>query len=174
MRRAVPTFLAISLALGCESGPRKEPKRKSPGPGAASLDELRDRALAAIRAGDPEAYLELVASPAFLMKHCSDEPEYAAMEEGGAVVARDLQRDEIRRALERCIDVDWAKATIEGHEGGGPKKSTKLSCDPASVAYDDLVTVVRAGDVTWRIKVANDVYRVADRYVAVDAPDCER
>lgn len=166
-------LLLIVAAFGCEPGSRKAPKA-GPAPGAASIDELRERGLAAIRAGDVEAYLELVAAPAFLMKHCADEPEYGALEEGGAVAARDVQRDKIRRALERCIDVRWDGATVESEEGGGPKKSTKLSCDPASIEYDDLVSVVRAGDAVWRIKVANDVYRVADRYVVLDAPACER
>jgi hypothetical protein len=169
-------FLLLVAALtlpGCESGTRKD-KPAGPGAGAASLDELRTRALAAIRANDPEAYLELVASPAFLMKHCADEPEYGALEEGGAVAARDLQRDKIRKALEHCLDVKWDGATVETEEGGGPKKSTGLSCDPASVEYDDLVSVVRAGDAVWRVKAANDVYQIAGRYVAVNAPACER
>jgi hypothetical protein len=166
---------ALFTLPGCDSGPRKESKTGgSPGPGAASIDELRERGLAAIRAGDPEAYLELVASPAFLMKHCADEPEYSALEEGGAVSARDQQRDKVRRALEHCLDVKWDGSAVESEEGGGPKKSTNLSCDPASVEYDDLIAVVRAGEAVWRVKVANDVYLVDGRYVALNAPACER
>jgi hypothetical protein len=165
-------LVAVLTLPGCEPGARKD-KVPGAGPGAASLDELRERGLAAIRAGDVDAYLELVASPAFLMKHCADEPEYGALEEGGAVAARDMQRDKIRRGIERCLDVRWDGSTVEGVEGGSPKKSTDLSCDPASVQYDDLVSVVRAGDALWRIKVANDVYQVAGRYVAVNAPACD-
>jgi hypothetical protein len=172
MRIRVLCIPALLLALGCEST-KKEKAGGSAGPGAGSIDELRERALAAIRAGDADAYLELVAAPAFLLKHCADEPEYGALEEGGAVAARDQQREKVRRALERCADIAWADATVEGHEGGGPKKSTNLSCDPASVEYDDLITLVRSGDKLWRVKAANDVYLVDGRYLALNAPACE-
>jgi len=35
------------------------------------------------------------------------------------------------------------------------------------------VSFYRVGKVTWRVKAANDVYRVAGRYVVRDVPRCE-
>jgi hypothetical protein len=162
---------AIVAVLGCEAGPREPKAKRSEGPGAASLEELRERAVEALRAGDDKAYLELVASPAFLLEHCAGEPDIGALEEGGAVAARSQQRYEVRTAVATCTDLDWAKATLDRVEGGEPKPSN-LTCEPASEEFEDLVSFYRVGKVTWRVKAANDVYRVAGRYVVRDVPKC--
>jgi hypothetical protein len=49
-----------------------------------------------------------------------------------------------------------------------------LSCTPASEELEDLASFYKVGDVTWRVKVADDVYRVAGRYVILDVPQCEQ
>lgn len=165
---------AILAGLGCDPGPRTTKDKAGAAPGAESLDELRERGLAALRAGDDAAYLELVGSPAFLMKYCSEEPRYGALEEGGAVAARDLQKEAVRDAIATCIDVDWSRATLDHVEGGEPRTESRVSCSPASEEFEDLVSVFRVGDATWRVKVANDVYRVAGRYLVLDSPVCER
>lgn len=109
------------------------------------------------------------------MKHCPEEQEYARLEEGGAGFARDQQRDAVRRALERCAEIDWSRAEIDRIDGGEPKKKpSKLTCREAVVEFDDLTAYFRIGEGTSRVKVANEIHRIAGRYVVVKPPSCER
>src|SRR5688500_2189461 len=139
--RTLLVGIGIVTLAACDADPK--PKKEAGPPGAATLDELRDRALAAIRADDANAYLDLMGSPAFLARHCAAEPEYSALDEGGAVAGRAEQKIEVRAAVAACAhELDWAKATVERVEGGAPRSASSLQCDPPSQELADLVAVV--------------------------------
>ena len=154
------TLLTLSLAVPVDA----TSKRGRP----ATRGEIMQRALAAVKAGDAEAYGRLMLTRDDVKKYCPNQADRVSPDQMKRL------RDGAAKSIARCSRlIDWSKAKHLRDEGGETgEKVDKCGGDLRMVS--DIKVYFRVGEETFRLRLGDPRLLGGKIYVFGEAPSCSR
>lgn len=148
MYRSFQATILLICGVVLAAGAQTKPAATRPAP--TSKEELTKAALAALKAGDADAYLALIMAKAELQEHCS---EGVAKLKAGKLdkLFKELDTKTRRRVAECKALFDWSKAKQVEVKGGDIRDRPAKGCKD---------TVKRVKDINVDFEVDGTKYKV--------------
>ncbi len=151
----------IGCAVACSCSHKSASSSRT---GASSREELADRAFAALRAGDANAYRALLPEPRVIPRSCKWSAKFRrALPE----IAQDLDQ----RFAECQHLLDWAKAKVTPH-GYSAEPGPEGGCPPV-IGHGEARFDISVGSERYEVTI-DDVMEIGGRFYVFDTPQCHK
>ncbi len=151
----------IGCAVACSCSHKDASSNKT---GASSRDELADRAFAAVRAGNADAYRTLLPEPRVIPRSCKWSAKFLR---ALPKIAHDLDQ----RVADCQHLLDWAKGKVTPH-GYSAEPAPEGGC-PLVIGHGEARFDVSVDSERYKITI-DDVMEIDGRFYVFDTPQCHK